>query len=269
LFRRYIVEKLSISTGKFTFVECTRDYMLGFINYLSELKSKASTRNNRLAALRSYLRFAADKDISLQPIELEAKRVPHCRATKVEKTVLQQEAITAILEQPPNTKMGLRDRTIMTLMYDSAARPAEVLGLRVSDVSIDGDDPCIRVNSKGSKSHIVAISSKTAVHLAHYISVYHGNGQPDTQLLFYTVIKKGDRNDFRGKRGTIYQAICTEGPILLSFDSGSRSSPHVPQSTSNPSKPGWRESNNGFASAWTRFVGDDPTLCTTESEDAS
>ncbi len=189
LFRRYIVETVGISIGKFTFAECTRDCMLGFMNYLSELKSKASTRNHRLAALRSYLMFAADKDISLQSIELEIKRIPRCKTTKVEKTMLQEEAITAILKQPPNTKMGLRDRTIMTLLYDSAARLAEVLGLSVSDVSIDGDNPYIRVNGKGSKSRIVPISPKTASHLAHYISVYHRNGHSDAHLLFYTVIK--------------------------------------------------------------------------------
>ena len=189
LFRRYIVQTVGVSIGHFTFAECTRDCMLGFMNYLSELKSKASTRNQRLAALRSYLMFAADKDISLQSIELEAKRVPHCRVKKVEKTVLQEEAITAILNQPPNTKMGLRDRTIMTLLYDSAARLVEVLGLSVSDVSIDGDNPYIRVNGKGNKHRIVPISLKTAAHLAHYISVYHKNGNSNTNLLFYTVIK--------------------------------------------------------------------------------
>ena len=189
LFRRYIVQTVGISIGNFTFAECTRDCMLGFMNYLSELESKASTRNQRLAALRSYLMFAADKDISLQSIELEVKRVPRCRVKKAEKTVLQEEAITAILNQPPNTKMGLRDRTIMTLLYDSAARLAEVLGLSVSDVSIDGDNPYIRVNGKGNKHRIVPISLKTAAHLAHYILVYNKNGNSNTNLLFYTVIK--------------------------------------------------------------------------------
>ena len=189
LFRRYIVETVGISIGKFTFMECTRDCVLGFMNYLSELRSKASTRNHRLAALRSYLTFAADKDVSLQSIELKVKGVPQCRVTKTEKTVLPEEAIAAILKQPTNTKMGLRDRTIMTLLYDSATRLAEVLGLSVSDISIDGDNPYIRVNGKGSKGRTVPISPKTAAHLAHYISVYHGNGNSGTQLLFYTVIK--------------------------------------------------------------------------------
>lgn len=97
--------------------------------------------------------------------------------------------MAAILKQPSNTKMGLRDRSIMILLYDSGTRLAEVLGLSVSDVAIVGDNPHIRVNGKGSKQRIVPISVKTAGHLAQYISVYHGKGCPETPLLFYTVIK--------------------------------------------------------------------------------
>lgn len=159
------------------------------MNYLSELKSKPSTRNQRLAALKSYLMFAADKDITLQSNELEVRRVPQCRVPKTEKTVIQEDAMAAILQQPSNTKMGLRDRTIMIMLYDSGARLAEVLGLKVSDVAIAGDNPYIRVNGKGSKQRIVPILVKTAVHLAQYISVYHTNECPDTDLLFFTVIK--------------------------------------------------------------------------------
>lgn len=189
LFRRYIVNTVGISIGKFTFAACTRECVLGFMNYLSELKSKPSTRNQRLAALKSYLMFAADKDITLQSNELEVRRVPQCRVPKTEKTVIQEDAMAAILQQPSNTKMGLRDRTIMIMLYDSGARLAEVLGLKVSDVAIAGDNPYIRVNGKGSKQRIVPILVKTAVHLAQYISVYHTNECPDTDLLFFTVIK--------------------------------------------------------------------------------
>lgn len=190
LFRRYILNTIGISIGKFTFEECNRECVLGFMNYLSELKSKPGSRNQRLAALKSYLMFAADKDITLQAIELEVRRLPQCRVPKVEKTVIPEEAMAAILQQPPKTKMGLRDRTIMILLYDSGARLAEVMGLNVSDVSINGDNPYIRVNGKGSKQRIVPISVKTATHLSQFISVYHAKGSPKTELLFFTVIKK-------------------------------------------------------------------------------
>ena len=189
LFRRYIVESLGISIAKFSFAECTRECVLGFMDYLAQLKSAPSTRNQRLAALKSYLAFAADKDITLQSNELQVRRVPQCKAPKTEKTVIPEEAVAAILRQPRNTKMGLRDRTMMILLYDSGARLAEVLGLKVNDVAIDGENPYIRVSGKGSKERIVPISTKTAAHLAHYISVYHTKDRPQTDLLFYTVIK--------------------------------------------------------------------------------
>jgi len=189
LFRRYILNVLGISIGKFTFAECTRECVLGFMDYLSELNNKPSTRNHRLAVLKSYFFFAADKNISLQSNALEINRVPLCRVPKTEKTVIPEDAMAAILQQPPNTKMGLRDRTIMILLYDSGARIAEILGLKVTDVVISGDNPYIRVNGKGSKQRIIPITVKTAAHIKQYISVYHTGMRPKTNLLFFTVIK--------------------------------------------------------------------------------
>ena len=58
LFRRYILRSLGKSIGAFTFAECTRECVLGFMDYLTELKSKPATRNQRLAALKSYVMFA-------------------------------------------------------------------------------------------------------------------------------------------------------------------------------------------------------------------
>ena len=189
LFRRYILHTLGRSIGAFTFAECTRECVLGFMDYLAELKSKPATRNQRLAALKSYVMFAADKDVTLQSSELEMRRVPQCRVPKTEKTVIPEDAMAAILQQPPKTKQGLRDRAIMILLYDSGARLAEILNLTVSDVAITGENPYLRVNGKGSKERIVPISLKTAAHLAQYLSVYHASGHPQTDLLFFTVIK--------------------------------------------------------------------------------
>jgi site-specific recombinase XerD len=190
LFRRYILEILGISIGKFTFGDSSRECLLGFMDYyLAKLGSKPSTRNQRLAALKSYMKFTADKDVTLQSKELEIRRIPQCKAPKTEKEAIPKEAMAALLKQPPKTKMGLRDRTIMILLYDTGTRLAEVLGLRVCDVTIPGDNPHIRVQGKGSKQRLVPLSVKTAGHPAQYISVYHGNEHSATALLFYTLIK--------------------------------------------------------------------------------
>lgn len=189
LFRRYVVDTVGVSMGEFTFADCTRECVLGFMDYLASRNSRPGTRNQRLAALKSYVCFAADKDVTLQSNALEVRRVHQCRVPRTEKIVIAEDAMAAILEQPPQTRMGLRDRTIMILMYDSAARLGEILSLNLSDAVISGSEPYIRINGKGGKERIVPITLRTAAHLTQYISVYHSGNHPETSLLFFTVIK--------------------------------------------------------------------------------
>jgi site-specific recombinase XerD len=190
LFRRYVVDKLGVTMGSFAFAACNRDCVMGFMEYLTAKKSKPGTRNQRLAVLKSYLSFAADRDITLQSVALEVGRIPQFRQTKTERVVIPDEAMAAILRQPQDTKKGLRDRTFMVMLYDSGARLAEIIGLKVSDVMLDGENPYIRINGKGGKQRIVPISVKAVTHLMKYLTAYHKNGAPgETELLFYTVIK--------------------------------------------------------------------------------
>lgn len=189
LFRRYVLGELNISMTKFTFSHCTRNLIFGFLKYLQVQGNKPGTRNQRLAALKSYLWFAADKDVTLQSIALEVSRVPQCKNPATEKYVLSEDALNAIFSQPANTRMGLRDRTIMILLYDSAVRLAEMLNLRVNDICLNEENPYIRVMGKGSKERVVAINVKTVKHVKQYLDVYRSRDNPDTGLLFYTIIK--------------------------------------------------------------------------------
>jgi len=156
---------------------------------LGDQGGKPGTRNQRLAALKSYLWFAADKDVTLQSIALEVSRVPQCKNPATEKHVLSGDALNAIFSQTSSTRMGLRDRTFMILLYDSAVRLAEILNLRVKDICLNEGNPYIRVMGKGSKERVVAINIKTLQHVKQYLDIYRSMDNPDTNLLFYTIIK--------------------------------------------------------------------------------
>lgn len=82
VFRYYLRNQKNISLSSFEFVQCTRDLVLDFMEHLAAAGKKPGTRNQRLAALKSYLWFAADKDISLQSIALSIGRVKACRNPK-------------------------------------------------------------------------------------------------------------------------------------------------------------------------------------------
>jgi integrase/recombinase XerD len=189
LFRRYVVDVLGVTMGSFTFAACNRELVMGFMDHLAARQSKPGTRNQRLAVLKSYLSFAADKDITLQSVALSVCRIPQFRQARTERVVIPDEAMAAILRQPPDTRMGLRDRAIMVMLYDCGARLAEILGLKISDIVPDAENPYVRINGKGGKQRIVPVSPKAVAHLKKYMVAFHGRGRPSTDLLFYTVIK--------------------------------------------------------------------------------
>ncbi len=189
VFRHYLRDQKHISLSSFEFIQCTRDLVLDFMEYLATAGNKPGTRNQRLAVLKSYLWFAADKDISLQSIALSIGRVKACRNPKKEKPILDEKALRLLFDAPSNTKMGVRDKAIMILLYDSAARIDEILSLKKQDVCLDSDAPFIHVLGKGQKERIIALTERTCRHLQQYISAYHSKNGPNTEFLFYTIIK--------------------------------------------------------------------------------
>ena len=57
---------------------------------------------------------------------------------------LSEEALKAVLAQPDTeTRNGIRDLFFMILMYDTATRDSELLGLKVKDFSADSQTPCV------------------------------------------------------------------------------------------------------------------------------
>jgi len=189
IFRRFLLEEKKISIQRFTFLECTPVLMQDFIIYLKGMGNSASTCNRRISSIRSYLWLASDRNIALQSVALRIAKIPSCKEEKREKEILSPEAMSCLLRQPANTKMGLRDRVMMILLYDSAIRLNELLSLKVQDLVLDCNDPYIRVDGKGNKERVVAITIITAAHLLEYFRVFH-EGQFDKQsLFFYTKIK--------------------------------------------------------------------------------
>ena len=76
IFRRYLRDKKNISISQFKFIDCTRDLVLDFMTYLKDSNYAATTCNQRLSALKSYLWYASDEDILIQPTTLIVSRVP-------------------------------------------------------------------------------------------------------------------------------------------------------------------------------------------------
>ena len=188
IFRRYLYNERKISIRKFSFEDCNARVIQDFIIFLKESGNSPGTCNQRLTAIRTYLWFAADRNFAFQSVALVISKIPPCKVPKKEKAILSEEALSCIFRQPGHTKIGMRDRVIMILLYDSAIRLNELLSLKIQDLMLEASNPYIRINGKGNKERIVAITQRTAEHLIQYLKVFHPH--PDRKsCVFYTKIK--------------------------------------------------------------------------------
>jgi site-specific recombinase XerD len=187
VFRRYVVsEGLSLKT--FCFEDCSRDFLLSFMEYLQQQGYEKSSCNQRLAAIKSYMWYVTDGDITWQQNALMVSRVPFLKKTEKEKAILNEDCLKALLSAPDNSNLGIRDATIMIVLYDSAIRLSELLGLKISDVNLQKDTPYLRIRGKGDKERIVSISDNAAGYLKNYLCLFHHLSTQKTDYLFYTII---------------------------------------------------------------------------------
>ena len=91
VFRRYIWNEKRISINKFRFDNCTYDFLLNYLSYLKNSGNKATTCNNRMASIKSYLWYVADGDISMQGIALAASKIPRIKEPKINRPVIQDD----------------------------------------------------------------------------------------------------------------------------------------------------------------------------------
>lgn len=188
IFKNYVKDELGKSINSFLFSDCTKECIYGFRECLLAKGCKPSTVNVRVAAIRSYLYYASDQDVSIQSVALSVDQISPCKSIKEEKKILSEEGLSAILAAPPNTKTGLRDRVILILLYDTAVRISELINIRISDVAINKTYPSIFITGKGNKERTIQLTDKTAEHLKEYLRIYHPSLKPD-DYLFYTTIK--------------------------------------------------------------------------------
>ena len=188
VFKNYIVYQLGKSIGTFQFSDCTKECIYGFREYLLQNGTQPSSVNVRVAAIRTYLRYVAELDVSVQSVALSIGTISPCKTVKKERPILSEEALAALLAAPPNTKIGLRDRTILIFLYDTAIRVSELLGIRICDISMESKYPSIFITGKGNKERRIQLTEKTVQHLSEYMRVYHQKSSREAYL-FSTTIK--------------------------------------------------------------------------------
>ena len=127
---------------------------------------KATTANRRLTVLKRFYRYALRMSLvkSDPCIGLRAAK----QAMRFPKT-LSEDQVAALLNAPDiETPLGLRDRTMLELMYASGLRVSEIVSLKT--VALGMNEGVVRiVNGKGGKERLVPFGGEAGQWLQRYL----------------------------------------------------------------------------------------------------
>ena len=143
--------------------------ILAFLAHLERERSNSvRSRNARLSAIRSFLKYAAHQDLTALATIEHGLAVPLKRCDKNVLGFLTRPEMEAIIAAPdPQSWAGQRDRALFTLLYNTGARVSEVIDLRVGDVVLD-ISPVAHLRGKGRKRRSMPIWKSTAVMLRRW-----------------------------------------------------------------------------------------------------
>ena len=163
--------------------------------------SKATSSNRRLTVFKRYFRWALrEHRLSADPT---LKLLMAKQLQRVPKT-LSEAQVEALLNAPDvTTPLGLRDRTMLELMYASGLRVSELVTLK--SVHLGLGEGALRVTGKGAKERLVPFGEEAHRWLVRYLAdaravilrgqatdalfvTAHGAGM--TRQMFWQLVKK-------------------------------------------------------------------------------
>lgn len=160
-----------------------------FLDHLEHERHNAiRTRNARLAAIRSFYRYAARRHVEHAELIQRVLAIPQKRYVRNDVAFLEPEEVDALLAAPDGSHfLGRRDRAILQLAVESGLRVSELTGLACADVVLR-HGPFVRCVGKGRKERVTPLSRTTAAAMEEWLR--ERDGGPDDPLF---VTRRGER----------------------------------------------------------------------------
>ena len=174
------------------------EFIYDFIKNQSINRISSATIKRRVSTIRNFYLF-------LQKREVISFIVPEIKTPKIGiklPNYLTIEEVDKLLSIPDiNTFKGLRDKTMLEIMYSCGLRVSELISLKKKDINIKNS--FIRIIGKGNKERIIPIGEIALEYLNKYFELLsynsklnnsknvfiNKNGLPLTRQYFFKIIK--------------------------------------------------------------------------------
>jgi site-specific recombinase XerD len=157
--------------------------VLEFLEHLQkERNASARTRNARLAAIKSFMRFVEHRAPALLDQIRRVLAIPAQRTQRTLVRSLNGEESRAILDAPdPGTRLGIRDRAMFHLALAGGLRVSELVGLQRDGVHFEDRYVHIHVRGKGRKDRALTLWKEVGQSLRAWLAV---RGEASTLEVF-------------------------------------------------------------------------------------
>ena len=139
------------------------------MSFLLELKSQglsSRTTGRNLSAIRMFFKFLVRENIlkSDPTINIDSPKIrPHLPS------VINLSEVDSLLSQPDvKTSRGLRDRTMLEVLYATGVRVSELVNLKVNSLNLEVG--YLIAFGKGSKERIIPLGDTARYYLKEYLS---------------------------------------------------------------------------------------------------
>jgi integrase/recombinase XerD len=183
-------------------LQCTHADIQGFLAYLVvEQKARATSTSRAISSFKRFYQYLLRQErVGADPtLQIATPKIPR----SLPKTLNEQD-VEMLLQAPDvDTPLGMRDRTMLEVLYASGLRVSELVGLSVAQVSLDMG--VVRVMGKGSKERLVPLGEEALDWLRRYLAESRpallqqqpsnamfvtGRGDGMTRQMFWYLIKR-------------------------------------------------------------------------------
>jgi integrase/recombinase XerD len=179
---QFASDRLGVTPSALCVEQLDAPLVMDFLQSLeTERHNSPRTRNLRLVAIKSFMRFLEYREPSLLEQSRRILAIPAKRTDSRLISYLSLEEMQAVLNAPNlQRRDGIRDRAMLHLCFAAGLRVSELVNLSLSAVAFE-PSPTVHIQGKGRRERLLPLWKQTAMDLRAWLAV---RGQPRSPELF-------------------------------------------------------------------------------------
>jgi site-specific recombinase XerD len=190
----------------------TSMHIIKFRDAMKAAGEKNASINNRLSGLSSLFKHLIERQV-LKSNPVYGVKAMKKDYRKVKSRALANAEIDAILKQPDTSKtIGLRDKAILSILFNAGTRVGTVAALRGKDIYEENNYMIFDMHLKGDKRNPVAVNSHIQANLKNYFEAmgyYSKDSEGNLRLKIDDELPVFPQMSYNPKRHDITKSMST------------------------------------------------------------